>query len=509
MEDLTPKKPTIIVILGATGDLTWRKLIPALYNLYLDSWIPEQFAIICVSRKKISEKELLEHLHIGIDTFSRRGKSKKNEWETFANCLSYHKGEFDAISTYTGLEKIIVRLEKSWKVEANRIFYLAVPPNFFEEIAFKIGASGLAKNKMSSRIVIEKPFGHDLESARHLNGLLHNIFGESQIYRIDHYLGKETVQNILAFRFANALFEPIWNRNYIDSVQITVSEQLGVETRGNYYETAGALRDMIQNHILQLLCLITMEPPVSFEADEVRNRKVDVLNALRKILPEEVYLHAVRGQYGDGWIQGKKVVGYRKEPDVSKDSSKETFAAVKLFIDNWRWQGVPFYIRTGKRLNETLSVITIKFKPVPHQSFPEEARGNWQPNMLAINIQPHMGIHMQFQAKRPGLKMLLYPVEMQFNYDESYTSGTPEAYETLLLDIMKGDSTLFMRSDQVEAAWKVLMPIIDSWEANPPVNFPNYEAGMQGPEDAEALIAKDGHNWVAMPPKRRNPPDKK
>jgi glucose-6-phosphate 1-dehydrogenase len=503
MKSITKTDPTIIIILGATGDLTWRKLIPAIYNLYLDDWIPADFAVIGVSRKKIAEAEFQKHLHEGVDKFSRRGKSKKAEWNKFSKYITYLKGEFNTETTYTRLKKQIEQLEKKWKTTVNRVFYLAVPPNSFEEIAKKIGASGLADDKSKSRIVIEKPFGHDLESAKHLNNLLHTTFQESQIYRIDHYLGKETVQNILAFRFANVLFEPIWNRNYIDSVQITVSEQLGVENRGNYYETAGALRDMIQNHLLQLLCLITMEPPVSFEADEVRNRKVDVLNALRKILPEEVYQYAVRGQYGPGWIEGKKVIGYRQEPDVSENSTKETFAAVKLFIDNWRWQGVPFYLRTGKRLNETNSLITIQFKPVPHQSFPSEARGNWQPNRLVMNIQPHMDIRMRFQAKRPGLKMVLYPVEMQFNYNESYTSGTPEAYETLLLDIMEGDSTLFMRADQVEAAWKALMPIINSWEVNPSVNFPNYEAGMQGPEDAEALIAKNGHTWNSTLPDKK------
>ena len=498
LEMNTPSKtsPTIIVILGATGDLTWRKLIPSIYNLYLDDWIPDKFEVIGVSHKKITENEFEAHLHEGVDKFSRRGKSKKNEWDKFATCITYFKGAFDTVSTYSGIEKQIKITEAKWGVTANRIFYLAVPPNSFEEISKMIGSSGLAENKLQSRIVIEKPFGHDLDSAKYLNNLLHGIFDECQIYRIDHYLGKETVQNILAFRFANAMFEPTWNRNYIDHIQITVSEQLGVENRGNYYETAGALRDMIQNHLLQLLCLIAMEPPVSFEADEVRNRKVDVLDALRKILPEEVYQYSVRGQYGEGWIKGEKVIGYRQEPDVTEDSTVETFAAVKLFIDNWRWQGVPFYLRTGKRMNETNSLITIQFKPVPHQSFPAEARGNWQPNRLILNIQPHMGIRMTFQAKRPGLKMLLYPVDMQFNYDESYTSGTREAYETLLLDIMDGDSTLFMRADQVEAAWTALMPIINVWETNPSVNFPNYDAGSQGPEDAEALIAKDGHSWL-------------
>lgn len=492
--------PTVIVILGATGDLTWRKLIPAIYNLYLDHWVPEEFAVLGISHKSMTLSAFRKRLQQGVNKFSRRGKSRMAEWNKFEECLNFQKAEFSTSSTYINIEKQINTFERKWKVTVNRIFYLAVPPNAFEEIALKIGSSGLAKDKWRSRIVIEKPFGHDLESAKHLNNLLHTIFDECQIYRIDHYLGKETVQNILAFRFANAMFEPIWNRNYIDHVQITVSEQLGVENRGNYYETAGALRDMIQNHLLQLLCLIAMEPPVSFVADEVRNRKVDVLNALRKIDPEEVQQFAVRGQYGPGWIEGKKVIGYRSEPDVNKDSVKETFAAIKLFIDNWRWQGIPFYLRTGKRLNETMSVITIQFRPVPHQSFPPEATGSWQSNRLVFYIQPYMGIRIRFQAKRPGLNMNLSPVDLQFNYDDTYASGAPEAYETLLLDIMEGDSTLFMRADQVEAAWTALMPILHSWDANPSVNFPNYQAGIQGPEDAEALIARDGHSWIVMPP---------
>lgn len=492
-------EPTIIVIFGATGDLTLRKLIPALYNLYIDKWTPDKFAIIGVARKDRSQPEFKKYLRDGVDKFSRRGKSKKAEWDKFAEFISYMNGELADASTFANLNKQIAKIEKEWKLQANRIFYMAVPPMFFEDIAKALGSSGLAKDKKLSRLVIEKPFGHDLDSSVKLNELLHKMYDESQIYRIDHYLGKETVQNIMAFRFANALFEPIWNRNYIDHVQITVSEQLGIGTRGNYYETAGALRDMIQNHILQLLCLIAMEVPVSFNADEVRNRKVDVLNALRKISPEEVHKFAVRGQYGEGWIEGKKVKGYRQEQDVKPDSNKETFAAVKFYIDNWRWQGVPFYVRTGKRMNETISVITIQFRPVPHQTFPPEATGNWAPNRLVMNIQPHMGIRLRFQAKRPGLSMVLAPADMLFNYSESYTSGTPEAYETLLLDVMEGDSTLFMRGDQVESAWKILMPIINTWAANPNTNFPNYAAGTQGPEDAEALIARDGHNWIVMP----------
>ncbi len=499
MEAGAKTNPTVIAIFGGTGDLTWRKLIPALYNLYLDNWLNNKFSIICMGRQEMANAAFIKRLKEGVDKFSRRGKTNKNQWDAFAKMIEYKKGEFDNTAVYTYLKKQITVFEKEVGYPVNKIFYMAVPPQFFELIATKIGDAGLAADKDHARLVIEKPFGTDLKSAQKLNGILQKIFDETQLYRIDHYLGKETVQNILAFRFANALFEPIWNRNYIDHVQITVAEKIGVESRGNYYEINGALRDMIQNHLLQLLCLIAMEPPVSFNADEVRNRKVDVLHALRKIKKEDVHDFAVRGQYDAGWVDGKKVKGYRQEPDVSPESHTETFAAIKFFIDNWRWSNVPFYLRTGKRMNESISVITIQFKPVPHQSFPEEATENWQPNRMVLNLQPDMGIRIRFQAKKPGLQMQLNPVDMLFNYSDTYTSGTPEGYETLLLDVIEGDATLFMRADQVEAAWEILMPILSTWQANPSVNFPNYAAGSHGPETAEALIAKDGNNWIIMP----------
>lgn len=497
MESTKKINPTIIVIFGATGDLSWRKLVPAVYNLYLDKWISNEFAVIGVGRSPMTNEEFQQYSLDGVDKFSRSGKSRPEDWKLFSESLHFVQADYNDDASYQTLKSCIEELEAKWDSPANRIFYMSIPPTAVEIISKKLHSNELANDKDRSRLVVEKPFGRDLESAKQLNASLLRIFDECQIYRIDHYLGKETVQNILAFRFANALFEPLWNRNYIDHVQITVSEQLGVEDRGGYYDHSGALRDMIQNHLLQLLCYVAMEPPVSFNADEIRNKKVDVLHALRKFKREEVHFSAVRGQYGEGWLQGKHVPGYREEAGVAKNSNTETFAAIKFFIDNWRWQGVPFYVRTGKRMSEQISVISIEFRPVPHQSFPSAAAENWQPNRLILHIQPQMGIRLTFQAKRPGLKMQLNPVDMLFDYKESYTTGTPEAYETLLLDVMRGDATLFMRADQVEAAWDVLMPIIEKWEANPSVHFPNYAAGSRGPEEAEALIAKDGHTWIS------------
>lgn len=351
--------------------------------------------------------------------------------------------------------------------------------------------------KDKTRLVIEKPFGRDLDSAKSLNNLLCNLFDENQIYRIDHYLGKETVQNILAFRFANSILEPIWNRNYIEHVQISVTEQLGVEGRASYYDDAGALRDMIQNHLLQLLCLIAMETPVSFQADEVRNRKVDVLRSIRRFKPEMLKKNAVRGQYGQGWIEGEKVIGYREEEGVKPQSNTETFAAIKFFIDNWRWDGVPFYVRTGKSMNQSSSIISIQFRDVPHKVFPDETIDNWRQNRLIISIQPQMSIQLQVQMKKPGLDMTLNTVDLAFHYDSISEKNTPEAYETLLLDTMTGDQTLFMRGDQVEAAWDLLMPVLNLWESKKSLDFPNYGAGSWGPELAEALIAQDGFHWFS------------
>ncbi|RRB06658.1 glucose-6-phosphate dehydrogenase [Larkinella rosea] len=499
MKSTSQPQPTVFIIFGGTGDLAWRKLAPALYNLYLDGWMPDHFSIIGTGRTKLSDEEFREKLLEGINLFSRSGKAKKEQWETFSKNIYYQVSDLNDSKTYQELGSRIESYETAWNEKADLIYYLAVSPNFFPIIADNIAKKCPEAGLDRTRIVIEKPFGHDLESAKALNKQLQGIFDEKQIYRIDHYLGKETVQNIMAFRFANALLEPIWNRNYIDHVQISVTEQLGVEDRGGYYDGAGAMRDMVQNHILQLLCLIAMEPPINLDADEIRNRRVDVLKSMRRFDADAIRFSAVRGQYGHGWIEGKEVPGYRDEPEVNPESNTETFAAVKFFVDNWRWQDVPFYLRTGKHLSQSASVISIQFKNIPHSIFPPEAAENWQQNRLVFSIQPEMSIRMQMQAKRPGLDMTLNPVDLVFDYSGTYHGKPPEAYETLLLDTMLGDQTLFMRSDQVEAAWDLIMPILHAWESKKSLSFPNYPAGSWGPENAEALIAQDGFHWFTLP----------
>jgi glucose-6-phosphate 1-dehydrogenase len=487
-------EPTVFVIFGGAGDLTWRKLVPALFDLFQDRSMPANFSVIAVDRVVMSDEKLRQRLHDGVNQFSRFGKAKAALWNEFAGHLTYQHGDFKKPQTYAALGAQCDRLDKEWDAKAHRIFYMATPPSMFGEIPKYLGKASLSRDRERARIVIEKPIGYDLESARALNGVLAASFQENQIFRIDHYLGKETVQNILAFRFANPLFEPIWNRRYIEYVTITVAETVGVEHRGGYYDHAGALRDMVQNHLMQLLCLVAMEPMVSFEADEIRNKKVDVLHAARPIHRDAVPQSAVRGQYGPGNPCGKKLPGYRQEESVAPDSQTETFAALKLFIDNWRWQDVPFYLRTGKRLPQQASEVSIQFRTVPHQSFPPEASLGWQPSRLILSIQPVEGIVLTFQAKYPGPKMQLRPVDMRFSYRESFAAPSPDAYETLLWDVMKGDATLFMRADQVEAAWRWLMPVLDVWAGTPPGDFPDYPAGTWGPETVQGLLAQ-GHSW--------------
>jgi glucose-6-phosphate 1-dehydrogenase len=495
MKPYKQPEPTILVIFGGGGDLTWRKLMPAMYTLHLDKWLGEKFQIIAIDAKKMSKKKYHDHLCEGVNKFGRYGKTKKEMWEKFILKIDYKNADFDNLSIFHNLAEELSQYDKKWKTVTNKIFYLAVPPILIRTIAQQLGKARLAKDHQHNRIVVEKPFGFDFESAKQLNNKLKTIFEEDQLYRIDHFLGKETVQNIMAFRFANSLFEPIWNRRYIDHIQITVAENLGVGHRGAYYEKAGALRDMVQNHLLQLMCLTAMEPPVSYQADEIRNKKVDVLRAIRTIAEEQVPQFAVRGQYGQGWISGEHVSSYRQEESVNANSATETYAAVKFFVDNWRWQDVPFYLRTGKRMHSRISDIVVQFRSVPHQSFPSTALTQPQPNRLTIHIQPEEGIRIRFQAKKPGEMMELSPADMRFLYRETFHQEPPEAYETLLLDVMLGDSTQFMRADQLELAWQVITPIINVWESVEPTDFPNYDAGSMGPESGEVLIAQDGRVW--------------
>ncbi|RYZ22479.1 MAG: glucose-6-phosphate dehydrogenase [Chitinophagaceae bacterium] len=492
--------PTIIYIFGGTGDLAHRKLIPALFNLFVDGYLPKRFLIVGVGRTDLGDTAYRQQLRKSVKQYSRRPELLQKFWSAFFRQLRFSRQDLSQDKAYKEMAAQVTAFEKEQKEAPQVIFYMSVAPQLAPVIAQKLHQHKLCTDPARSRMVFEKPFGHDLASARDLNALLRKLFAEEQIYRIDHFLGKETVQNILALRFANALFEPIWNSNYIDYVQITAAETVAIENRGSYYESSGALRDMVQNHVLQMLCMVAMEAPISFEADEIRNKKLDVLQAIRRIRPEDVHQHSVRGQYSAGWMKGKKISGYRQEKSVSPQSNVETFAALKLFVDTWRWKDVPFYVRTGKALPEKETLITIQFKPAPDYAFPEEAAQTWRPNRLTIGIAPKMDIRLRFQAKQPGPHMALRPVDMVFSYaGKDGEDCQPEAYETLLQDAIEGDPTLFMRADQVEAAWKVIAPVMEAWAARPPVDFPNYAPGSWGPEDAEALIARDGFNWVTLP----------
>ena len=497
---MNPRQPAILVIFGAAGDLTHRKLVPALYNLFLDQRLPEKFLILGLDRKIWQTEAFATHLREGVEQFSRRGKVEHETWQKFAKFFKYFALDFTAADSYLKILEELKLQESSWgNPGADQVFYLATAPSFIEVIVRQLGAAKLLSNIHNSRVVIEKPFGRDLQSAIHLNESLAELADESQIFRIDHFLGKETVQNMLALRFANSFFEPLWNRTFIDNVQITVAEQIGIEHRGSYYDNAGALRDMLENHLFQLLGIIAMEPPTSINQDEIRNKKVDVLHAIRPITKDLVPEIAVRGQYAGASgaeTAGPAILAYRQEPDVAIDSVTETYAALKLYIDNWRWQDVPFYLRTGKRLATQIAEISIQFRSVPHRSFPLTATEMWTPNHLSIRIQPDEEITLCFQAKQPGTSFKLKPVKMKFSYRESFLQQSPEAYETLLLDILAGDATSFVRADLEKAAWSAISPVLENWQDTRPTDFPNYAPGTWGPKAADELLQRDGRSWL-------------
>jgi len=483
---------TQLILFGALGDLAWRLVVPALFNLYVDGRLPKVFRLIGIDRN-ISVEKLIERLHDGIKHFSNHGEPTVDQWSGFAGMISAEELNLKDRDAYAKLTRTIDDISSD---QVTSIFYLAIPPDLIDSVATGLASMGHPHGKRNVRIVVEKPLGHDLDSFRSIDANLRRHFDESQIFRMDHFLGKETVQNLLALRFANPIFEPIWNRRYIDHVTVTVAEQVGVGNRAGYYEKAGALRDMIQNHLIQLMCLVAMEPPVTYDAEDIRNKKLDVLNACRRIRPEEVSAHAVRGQYAPGWIEGKAIQAYRDEAGIAADSQTETYAAVKLLIDNWRWQDVPFYLRTGKCLTASASEISIRFRDVPHNAFSATTGVDTAPVRLVIQIQPQEGIILKFIAKEPGSPLHLRPVDMRFAYGEAFNKPSPPAYETLLHDVLEGNAMLFMRSDQVQAAWELLMPVIDNWQNNAAPDFPNYAAGSWGPEAAEQLLACDGRSWL-------------
>jgi glucose-6-phosphate 1-dehydrogenase len=491
-----PVAPTSLVIFGATGDLARRKLLPALYNLAHEGSLPERFHLIGVSRKEKTHADFRAECEEAIRRFSRR-KPDENVLASLLESVKYVGGTFDEQDVYTQLGTLLDEFERDAGEPLNRAFYLSTAPTFFPVIVEALGSSHLNEHEHAQvRVIIEKPFGTSLAEARELNRRVLAIFDEAQVFRIDHYLGKETVQNMMAFRFANGMFEPLWNRNYIESVQITAAEELGIGSRADYYDAAGALRDLIQNHMLQLLCHIAMEPPVSFTAEEVRNEKVKVLQAVTKPTPEDIPQMAVRAQYGPGHAGGEDVLGYLEEDGVPAGSITETYAAMRLEVDNWRWAGVPFYLRTGKRLARKVTEIAVTLQPVPHLAFSQDGSLGVQPNQLVLTLQPNEGVSLRLGAKIPGTRMIIRPVNMEFLYGTAFLSQSPEAYERLITDAMRGDATLFTRNDEVEAQWHICDPIVKSW-AQTPGPVAQYEAGSQGPQEADALL-REGDRWRAI-----------
>ncbi len=497
-------EPCTMVICGATGDLTQRKLGPALYNLMLGGFLPPEFTVVGFARREMSDDDFRDHLRIGIDEYSRNRPVKRSVWDSFSGGIRYHRGEFHEPAAYEELAMLLDRIDRDRGTGGNRLFYLAVPPVLYPEIVKQLGKAGLAADgeRRSDgkrgwvRVIVEKPFGYDLGSARKLNREIREAFEEEQVYRIDHYLGKETVQNLAVFRFGNGLFEPIWNRRYIDSVQITVAETVGVEGRGEFYDQTGALRDIVQNHALQLMTMFAMEPPVEFAASDLRDEKLKVLRAVHPMAVTDVASRAIRGQYVSGWVEGQKMRSYRDEPEVDPESQTETYVALKLAIDSWRWAGVPFYLRTGKGMPTRVTEIAVQFRRAPLALFARTGYSQIDPNILAIRIQPDEGILLRFGAKVPGQGLQIRSVNMDFRYGSSFAVDSPDAYETLLLDCMIGDASLFTRDDEVERAWEILDPILQAWGADGqggPLHF--YAAGTWGPPASDDMLERDRRAW--------------
>jgi glucose-6-phosphate 1-dehydrogenase len=489
-------EPCVMVIYGASGDLTTRKLVPALYNLCLDGLLPESFALIGFARKPKDDSTFRDECRKGVEEFSRSKPINEEVWARFSEMIHYHQGDYNSADSYDSLCKRLIAIDAAHETRGNRLFYLSTPPEVYDEITENIGKNPFLSTMgegLWSRVIIEKPFGTDLQSATKLNEHIHRFFREDQIYRIDHYLGKETVQNLLVFRFANGIFEPVWNRNYIDHVQVTVAENIGIGSRGSYYEKSGVVRDIVQNHGLQLIALTAMEPPIEFNALSVRNEKVKVLKALR--VDTSRGDGTVRGQYGPGKVDGQLALGYTQEENVAPDSQTETYLAMKLFVDNWRWAGVPFYIRSGKRMPKRVTEIAIEFKKPPLQLFGENTMSAVEPNELVLDIQPHEGISLKFGAKTPGTGENIQSVKMDFDYEDSFKSQAPDAYERLILDAMLGDSTLFTRSDEVEAQWGLITPVTEAWQSGNGSFIELYRAGSWGPKEADDFMTADGRKW--------------